>query len=191
LSILNGSSMPHTCRSQYSSGSAQLGGLFRTFVGTRSGDKVAPSAAIRWSGVFGGLDPGSVCKRPFQIRSTARMRRPRFSPLLGVYRLGDCRNLPINWLPNLRTPFLADVDVLDVTRAWRIRGLTPASPRRMAHGPQKVMRGSPISPLVAWLKPARTGSMSRFRGNNMISPASCSCNPENRIVSSASCVPTC
>ena len=38
--------MPHTCHSQYPSGVAQLGG-FRTFGGSRSGDKLAPSPAVR------------------------------------------------------------------------------------------------------------------------------------------------
>ena len=37
--------MPHICRSRYPPGSAQLGGLL-TFAGARSGDKVAPKAAI-------------------------------------------------------------------------------------------------------------------------------------------------
>jgi hypothetical protein len=36
-------------------------------------------------------------------RALGRIARPRVSPLMRVHRLGDCRNLPINWLSNLRT----------------------------------------------------------------------------------------
>src|SRR6516162_10183118 len=91
--------------------------------------------------------------------------RPRVSPLLRVHRLGDCRNCPSI---GSRTfgPFLAAVDVFDLTPSVTDRALTLASPRRLsplAAGPQtngrspEVMRGSPISPLAAWLKSARTG----------------------------------
>lgn len=64
--------------------------------------------------------------------------RPRVSPLLRVHRLGDCRNCPSI---GSRTfgPFLAAVDVFDLTPSVTGRALTLASPRRLsplAAGPQ-------------------------------------------------------
>src|SRR6516225_2554520 len=91
--------MPHTCHSQYPSGVAQLGG-FRTFGGSRSGDKLAPIPAVRGTEierqgslrVFGCLPVTARGAAWRQASEKPRRRKPRgeYAPAaVSVY--GDLR----------------------------------------------------------------------------------------------------